>query len=265
MTRTSLWIAVGCVALLGCKPGKVRLEGDLTLDGARLGFVEVELIPEEPMKAFLARGLELSKGRPAAAFSVKTDHEGTFFLNVPAGTYAVFTRASRGSGAEKREAEWLLWRTVEAGGAPLSLSDDNQVGSGCAECIQVVREALVPPQSAAPELNPVVTMAQTSQVMVMGSLDKELVRRVVHANRGQVRYCYESLLYKFPSLSGAVTVKFVIAATGKVAAAAIAQSTVGNAQLEACLAGRVRTWTFPKPRGGGVVVVNYPFKFAQEG
>jgi hypothetical protein len=40
---------------------------------------------------------------------------------------------------------------------------------------------------------------------------------------------------------------------------------VGNAELESCVAGRVRTWQFPKPKGGGVVIVTYPFIFAQSG
>ena len=40
---------------------------------------------------------------------------------------------------------------------------------------------------------------------------------------------------------------------------------MNNAELETCVAGRVRTWVFPKPKGGGVVVVTYPFIFQQAG
>jgi TonB family protein len=101
--------------------------------------------------------------------------------------------------------------------------------------------------------------------MVMGSLDKELIRKVIHANRGQIRYCYESQLNRFPKLNGKVAVKFVISPTGSVSTSSVAQTTVGNAELEACVAGRVRTWQFPKPKGGGVVIVTYPFIFAQSG
>lgn len=105
----------------------------------------------------------------------------------------------------------------------------------------------------------------SSEPMVMGSLDKELIRKVIHANRGQIRYCYESQLNRFPKLNGKVAVKFVISPTGSVSTSSVAQTTVGNAELEACVAGRVRTWTFPKPKGGGVVIVTYPFIFAQSG
>ncbi|MCU0701190.1 MAG: adventurous gliding motility protein GltG [Myxococcaceae bacterium] len=105
----------------------------------------------------------------------------------------------------------------------------------------------------------------SSEPTVMGSLDKELIRKVIHANRGQIRYCYESQLNRFPKLEGKVAIKFVISAAGSVASSNVAQTTVGNAELESCIAGRVRTWIFPKPKGGGVVVVTYPFIFKQSG
>jgi outer membrane biosynthesis protein TonB len=105
----------------------------------------------------------------------------------------------------------------------------------------------------------------SSEPTVMGSLDKELIRKVIHANRGQIRYCYESQLNRFPKLNGKVAVKFIISPTGSVSTSSVAQTTVNNAELEACVAGRVRTWTFPKPKGGGVVIVTYPFIFAQSG
>lgn len=105
----------------------------------------------------------------------------------------------------------------------------------------------------------------SSEPTVMGSLDKELIRKVIHANRSQIRFCYESQLNRFPKLEGKVAVKFVISASGAVATSQVAQSSVGNAELETCIAGRVRTWVFPKPKGGGVVVVTYPFIFKQSG
>jgi TonB family protein len=105
----------------------------------------------------------------------------------------------------------------------------------------------------------------SSEPLVMGSLDKELIRQVIHRNRNQIRYCYEAQLPRYPKLSGRVTVKFVITAEGGVSSSNVSQSTAGNAELETCVAGRVRTWQFPKPKGGGVVIVSYPFIFKQSG
>jgi TonB family protein len=105
----------------------------------------------------------------------------------------------------------------------------------------------------------------SSEPMVMGSLDKELIRKVIHANRGQIRYCYESRLNQKPKLNGKVAIKFVISPSGSVSTSSVAQSTAGDTELETCVAGRVRTWQFPKPKGGGVVIVTYPFIFAQSG
>ncbi|HEY8207354.1 MAG TPA: adventurous gliding motility protein GltG [Myxococcaceae bacterium] len=105
----------------------------------------------------------------------------------------------------------------------------------------------------------------SSDPEVMGSLDKELIRQVIRSHRDQIRYCYETQLARFPNLKGKVAVKFVISAVGSVASSSVSQSTVGNSELEMCVAGRVRTWVFPKPKGGGVVVVTYPFLFQQAG
>lgn len=105
----------------------------------------------------------------------------------------------------------------------------------------------------------------SSDPMVVGSLDKELIRKVIHANRNQIRFCYESQLNRFPKLEGKVSIRFMITAEGSVSQSSVAQTTVGNAELEACVAGRVRMWTFPKPKGGGIVIVTYPFIFKQSG
>jgi outer membrane biosynthesis protein TonB len=60
-------------------------------------------------------------------------------------------------------------------------------------------------------------------------------------------------------------VKFVISASGSVASSSVASADTNNAELETCVAGRVRTWLFPKPKGGGVVIVTYPFIFKKSG
>ena len=101
----------------------------------------------------------------------------------------------------------------------------------------------------------------TGKPMVSGSLDKEIIRRVVRKHRNQVRYCYERELQKNPKLAGRVTVRFRIVASGNVSHAEITSSTLDNQSVERCLVNRHRRWRFPEVRGGGIVTVNYPYVF----
>ncbi len=100
---------------------------------------------------------------------------------------------------------------------------------------------------------------------ITGSIDRELIRRVVRSHLDQLRYCYEVQLTKNPKLSGKVAVKWVVTEQGTVSSSVVAQTTTGNNELDTCVAGRVLTWVFPKPKGGGVAVVTYPFIFKEPG
>ncbi|MCB9654498.1 MAG: TonB family protein [Deltaproteobacteria bacterium] len=101
--------------------------------------------------------------------------------------------------------------------------------------------------------------------LVMGSLDKEIIRRVIKQHIAQIRYCYEKELVRAPGLFGKVATKFVISADGGVQSADVTESTLGNAEVERCVVAKIRTWRFPKPKGGGIVVVKYPFIFKTTG
>lgn len=98
-----------------------------------------------------------------------------------------------------------------------------------------------------------------------GTLDPDLIRRVVRDHAGQVRYCYESQLAMSPGLTGKVVMRWVINDAGRVMQAGAGDNQTGNAALDACLASRIKTWVFPMPKGGGVVVVTYPFVFKPAG
>ncbi len=97
---------------------------------------------------------------------------------------------------------------------------------------------------------------------VQGSLDKEIIRRVVRQHRNEIRYCYEKQLQKNPKLSGEVKVKFIISGTGSVMSAVVSDSTLKNSKVQQCMTKKIRRWVFPEPKGGGTVIVNYPFKFS---
>ena len=98
-----------------------------------------------------------------------------------------------------------------------------------------------------------------------GSLDKELVRKVIQDHKQQIRACFESLLNRYPDLNGKVQSQFTIGAEGQVLQSSVSQSTTGSKELDSCVASHVRLWEFPRPKGGGTVVVSYPFIFKQSG
>ena len=96
------------------------------------------------------------------------------------------------------------------------------------------------------------------------SISKDLIRRVVRQHRRELKYCYESRLQVDPSLEGQMVVKFTISTSGDVISAVVEKSTVGDVQMEQCVTGKIRHWTFPWEDYRQVVSVNYPFNFARQ-
>lgn len=96
---------------------------------------------------------------------------------------------------------------------------------------------------------------------VDGGLTQQEVAAVIRSHLNEIRHCYEQLLQRAPSSAGKVQVKFTVAPTGRVSTASIANSSISDAQLQGCIVGKIRSWTFPVPRGGQPVHVDYPFVF----
>ncbi len=100
---------------------------------------------------------------------------------------------------------------------------------------------------------------------VIGGLKPGAVRRVIQRYYSQIKHCYDSALGRAPNLYGKLTTNFVIAPTGRVGDASVLQSTLGDTTVEACVLRTIRRIRFPQPRGGGEVIVTYPFLFTQAG
>lgn len=97
--------------------------------------------------------------------------------------------------------------------------------------------------------------------IILGALDKSLIDAVIKKHMNQIRYCYQRELPKNPTLGGKVTVKFVISKTGSVSKASTKTSTLNNSAVEGCINSRFMRFKFPEPKGGGIVIVSYPFIF----
>jgi len=100
--------------------------------------------------------------------------------------------------------------------------------------------------------------------VVMGSLDKAVIQRVIRSHVAGLRRCYERALAVNPGLEGRVLVRFVIGADGRVTSAEVAESTLNDSSVESCLLAEFRRMEFPPPQGGGVVMVNYPLVFVPQ-
>lgn len=98
---------------------------------------------------------------------------------------------------------------------------------------------------------------------VMGSLSREIIRRHIRRKISDIKYCYEKELINNESLSGRVSIYFMINSNGAVLNSAVKESTMANSKVENCIANVVRRISFPMPPDGGTVVVTYPFNLLQ--
>lgn len=94
-----------------------------------------------------------------------------------------------------------------------------------------------------------------------GSLDPDIIRRVVRANFGRFRLCYENGLNANPKLEGKVTIQFVINTDGSVKSASNKQSTLSDQNVVQCVVRAFKSMSFPKPNNG-IVMVTYPIHFS---
>ncbi len=73
-----------------------------------------------------------------------------------------------------------------------------------------------------------------------GSVDKEIIRRIIRRHINEAKWCYEQELAKKPDLAGRIMVQFTIAATGQVIASVLQNSTMQNDRVESCTVEAVR-------------------------
>jgi hypothetical protein len=96
---------------------------------------------------------------------------------------------------------------------------------------------------------------------LQGGLTHAEVARVIQRARARIKFCYEKELQADPNLAGKISTRFTIAPTGQVADSRVIESTMGSEKVEACVTKVLQSLVFPRPKGGGVVVVMYPFIF----
>jgi TonB family protein len=109
------------------------------------------------------------------------------------------------------------------------------------------------------------TTKKVASKRTKGTLSRTVIRSVIARHIGEVKYCYLKGLRNHPKLAGRVVVGFTIAPSGQVRSARVKRSTLRNREVERCIERAVQRWRFPEPKGGGIVIVSYPFVLRAEG
>ncbi len=98
----------------------------------------------------------------------------------------------------------------------------------------------------------------------VGSIDREEVRRRIRSIINQIKNCYERRLTVKPDLAGRVVIQFEIGEQGRIRKSVTKSSTLGDREVEACVASRIKDTAMPEPPAGVIAVVDYPFLFDKQ-
>lgn len=94
--------------------------------------------------------------------------------------------------------------------------------------------------------------------------DNNAINAIVASHKTSIRMSYERYLKREPTLAGKITVRFTIAASGKIARVTVIENTTGNTALENEIVRKIKFWKFDEIAEGDVTVT-YPFVFAPAG
>lgn len=104
-----------------------------------------------------------------------------------------------------------------------------------------------------------------AKTVVVGSIDPELLRKILKEYIPQFRYCYQNELSYHPNLSGTIQLDFTLNAQGKVVNTNVKSKGSQFSQSGInCIAGVLKSIAFPAPKGGGQVDVRQPLNFSAE-
>jgi hypothetical protein len=154
------------------------------------------------------------------------------------------------------QADYKRWNIAHPNSADSKIGQENAATEAGANNEQLIGDfptgGLSGQRGSYPQLIP-------SLPRVNGSLDKEIIRRIIRRHTHEVMDCYEDQLSGAPDLEGSVSVLFTIANSGKVVASHVESSTVNNRWVEDCIVVTVRNWKFPKSFDGRENTVGYSF------
>ena len=110
------------------------------------------------------------------------------------------------------------------------------------------------------------TSALETRTVVMGSMDPELLRKILREYIPQFRHCYQQeLIGQSDKIKGIIDLNFTIGPQGKVANHQIKAKDARFSQKGiGCMGQVLALIDFPRPKGGGMVDVKQPLNFFAE-
>jgi pSer/pThr/pTyr-binding forkhead associated (FHA) protein/outer membrane biosynthesis protein TonB len=103
------------------------------------------------------------------------------------------------------------------------------------------------------------------KTVVLGSMDPELLRKILREYLPQFRHCYQRELERSEDAKGVVDLNFRIGKAGRVTTVNIKSKKAKFSKSgTSCMAGVLKLIDFPKPKGGGMVDVKQPLNFFAE-
>lgn len=109
----------------------------------------------------------------------------------------------------------------------------------------------------------VYTAGIPSDTVVLGSMDPDIIRKILRDNIPFFRSCYQKELDARggKNISGTIRLIFTIGASGHVSRAGVDGRTKLPVPVKKCVINVLRGIKFPRPLGGGTVDVKQPFNF----
>lgn len=92
------------------------------------------------------------------------------------------------------------------------------------------------------------------------TIDRDGVAKAIADHLAEVSACYEKALITNGRAGGRLSLEWTITTAGTVAQAKVKSSTLKDGSIASCVMAHLKTWRFPRARGGSVVV-SYPFVF----
>jgi len=106
------------------------------------------------------------------------------------------------------------------------------------------------------------TVGVPSPEVLMGSMDPDVIRRILQDHIPQFRNCYQQELDRSKAaFDGIVPLNFIIGSSGHVTRAGVVGQSSMPANVKKCVINVLRGIRFPEPMGGGVVEVSQPMNF----